>query len=512
MQQLSVTSQQCDAGWAAAARPVRPPPSRDTRLEWLGFGAVIAGFAATRLLAWLAGVRFDATPLDYFAQLLDPPLLRDDLLRSLWYLHAQPPLLNLIAGVALKLSPARPGIPLHVLFVAAGLVSCLAMFAILRLLRFRRRIAAVAAVVMIGTPPFILHEHVSFYSHPAQALVLCAGWALLASAGRPGRALHAAVWLLAALVLLRSIFHPAYLLAAVGAVAVLLPSADRIRMLRGAALPVAVVMIWALKNLVVFGFFGMSSWGGNSLHRTAKGMLDRPTLEHLVETGRIPPLSLVWEFAPPERYLEVLAVPRRDWGVPALDQTGKTASSENPVNYNHWVYPMASGIYAGAALRLIREEPRAYLRAVRWSGRRFLDPVTDDGIVLARNRDRIQGAVRALRTLETTAVYRLALLMGWAGALVAGLRRRGSPGERLFLLYAAGTILWVAAVGSAVEFGENNRFRYLILGLSWILVLAIGRDLITGARRLSMRWRRDANEPPTVVAAQPPGERRTVLR
>ena len=37
-------------------------------------------------------------------QYLDPLLLKSDLLKSLFYLHSQPPIFNLFLGIVLKLS------------------------------------------------------------------------------------------------------------------------------------------------------------------------------------------------------------------------------------------------------------------------------------------------------------------------------------------------------------------------------------------------------------------------
>ena len=66
---------------------------------------VVSVFAVSRLAAWAAGVRFDASILTWYWQFLDVELLRHDLARSLWYLHAQPPLFNLFLGSVLKLAP-----------------------------------------------------------------------------------------------------------------------------------------------------------------------------------------------------------------------------------------------------------------------------------------------------------------------------------------------------------------------------------------------------------------------
>lgn len=68
-----------------------------------GLVAVVGVFVASRLIAHAAGLRFDAATLGGYFQYLDPQLLlRTDLVDAVWHLHVQPPLYNLLLGVALK--------------------------------------------------------------------------------------------------------------------------------------------------------------------------------------------------------------------------------------------------------------------------------------------------------------------------------------------------------------------------------------------------------------------------
>jgi hypothetical protein len=198
----------------------------------------------------------------------------------------------------------------------------------------------------------------------------------------------------------------------------------------------------------------------------------------MVDTGELSPLSREWEFSPPEVYLEILAPDGSDRGIPALDTTGKTRAKENSVNYNHWVYPIASKAYLENALHLIRRYPEVYAKSLAWTWGRFFDPVTDD-YFLKLNRFRIKKLVVPSERFDeapaTRGVLALALFYG-----LLTIRRRNLH-ERVFLVFAVGTILWVTAIGVLFEYGENNRFRYQILGLGWILVAYGARDL---ARRV----------------------------
>src|SRR5437868_15126712 len=91
--------------------------ARDRR----GMLFVVAAIVASRVIYYLLGVRFDMTPLGKFDQILDPVLLRTNLLQSLWYLHSQPPAFNLGLGIVLKLFPGYEGIAFHASWILMGL-------------------------------------------------------------------------------------------------------------------------------------------------------------------------------------------------------------------------------------------------------------------------------------------------------------------------------------------------------------------------------------------------------
>src|SRR4030095_11910048 len=58
---------------------------------------------ASRALYAVLGLQFDATTFPHYMQFIDQELLTPRLLKSIWYCHANPPLLNLFVGIGLKL-------------------------------------------------------------------------------------------------------------------------------------------------------------------------------------------------------------------------------------------------------------------------------------------------------------------------------------------------------------------------------------------------------------------------
>ena len=67
------------------------------------FGLIIFGFAVSRWIFAACGNGFDTS--EWMWQIVGFDLLRSRLTQSLFYLHSQPPLLNLGLGIVLKLTP-----------------------------------------------------------------------------------------------------------------------------------------------------------------------------------------------------------------------------------------------------------------------------------------------------------------------------------------------------------------------------------------------------------------------
>jgi hypothetical protein len=73
------------------------------RKERLIYGFMLLSFALSRLIFYLSGVRFYTFFIDLFVQHAETYLLKNKLLESVFYMHSQPPLFNLILGIFLKI-------------------------------------------------------------------------------------------------------------------------------------------------------------------------------------------------------------------------------------------------------------------------------------------------------------------------------------------------------------------------------------------------------------------------
>lgn len=450
-------------------------------ISWLG---VACAFALSRWAYHRAGVRFDSDPVYYFAQLLDPYLLQHRLVESTFYLHAQPPLFNLLTGLALKAAGSQVGLLLWALYLCIASAILVLFIRTLQRLAVPTWMAMTMALAFCCAPPFVLYENWYFYPLLELLSLQVAAYALLRSEARPGRWLTAALWTLAALVWLRSLYHPLYFLLAVTAVTFLASRAERRAVLRTAIAPSAAVALLVLKNAVLFGLWGTSSWGPNSLHKVLQPFVDKPTLEAMVGAGELSPISTAWEFSPGSVYVQRLGLQEEDHGIPALDElqkrrNGHPATRRNPVNYNHWSYLHAARAYMQDTRVLVRRFPEAYWKAIQWNARKYVEPVTAHGYV-ARNGRFVPRITAWSERVDHVLLALVPLLLAVGAASL--LQRKTPRAERLFLAFILGTLAWTTALSVLAEHGENNRFRFHVMGLVVFLACYCGRVLAEGLR------------------------------
>jgi hypothetical protein len=73
----------------------------------------------------------------------DPKLLREDLLRTVFYLHSLPPLFNIGLGIVLKLCPLSFVLAFRIIYMALGLMFYLSLYGLLRRIQVGKTVALV---------------------------------------------------------------------------------------------------------------------------------------------------------------------------------------------------------------------------------------------------------------------------------------------------------------------------------------------------------------------------------
>jgi hypothetical protein len=472
----------------ATATPAAPPAAaaRRGRAE----PGVLLALYAVLFAAWdLAGGTFRVYP-DLWQLLPWPPLL-EDLGGSLLDLHAQPPLLNLLFGAALRLGVAT-GWPLErilePIYFLAGAATVLVTWVVAARLVPRRGVRIAVLLVLLLNPYFYAVHHYLFYT--AWELLLLSLVALLGirylAVPTPGR-LAAVLGVATVLVYARSAFHPLWFAATAAALVALASGharAARTRHLVVAALALALALAWPLKNLARFGVFGFSSWSGVSL---ARGL---PTGEPLLPSGYPQRLAAFARAStePPDPRAVVEAqrlVPPELASRPTLAAVTKPDGSPN---WNHYALVPLSRAVGDAALERLRDDPGLLLyKAVdfylngyavyeaRWPYTAEFSPELTVGDAWARAYELLVfQRFRPYDGRRTAATTGFALLFPLVvgGALLLLWRRRPWAVEERAIALLLGTILWILALVVLVDGPEGNRVRfctepYLLLVAGW---------------------------------------------
>jgi hypothetical protein len=458
--------------------------------ERAAFAGLTLAFVASRVACRLAGVRFDLRPLASSWQIIDPQLLRHDLLRSVFYTPGQPPLYNLMLGLVLKLFPTPEGqrVAFHLLYGSMSLATILLLYDLTRRLGVPRWPAFAGALLFACSPALILYESLPYYTVPVTCVLTASAWLFCRTLARFSAArAHGLCWTLAGLIYLRSLFQLPWLLVVLGFCALALRGHRR-AFLAASCAPLLLVLGLYGKNLWLTGHFATSSWLGMSVIKLSALRLPRSERKRLVGAGSLSPLALSdTTYNPPEHYPERFARAPHT-GIPVLDRPYK---STGHVNYHHLAYVDISQQALADALSAIRLDPRTYLRSTGEALRMFWRPASDYPF-LKENRDAIAPLSRAYaRLLAGQPRYPsdpwFRLEPGQVGYLIAAghllcvgiallllgrwLRGRRLDAAELVLLFMGLHVLYVSLIGTTLEIDENQRFRFYLHPLLCAILL-----------------------------------------
>jgi hypothetical protein len=464
-------------------------------------------FVLSRLGYYLLGVRFDARPILHYYQFVDPELLKHRLIESMYYLHVQPPGLNIYTGIALKLFPVSYPIALHIAHLVLGLAICWLVYYLMRAFNVNRWIAFALTAWFTVSPGVVLFENYMLYEYVVCFLLAAAAaslWRYAAGNSLPCLLLFFA--LLLALVLFRNMFHLIYVVAILAALAYV-SKGRRQRILLAGALPLLVVVGLYTKNWILFGSFSGSTWLGMNMDTITAHQLTSRESSDLVNLGVISPVSLLDLGSPIELYRPYIQMPART-GIPVMDEC---VTSTGATNFNCLAFFQVQRAYTRDGLALLRNYPIVYLRSLQAAWFTYFLPAGDFPF-FDLNRPRIQALDRfwnvvffgqfedasdrkQLRRLAEqgarvslvlhAGVFLLiglpALWMWGVTYLVRGLHRKTLDRSSAILIgFLLFNIAYLTAIANLLSSFENNRYRFpfdafyvVLLGLA--LQQLIGR-------------------------------------
>lgn len=464
-------------------------------------------FAAAALAAHAVGFRMEI-PWTHF-QILDRWALLEDPLGALWLLHTQPPALNALLALCLRLAAAIGGAPeswLGGVYLALGLTQAILFHDLVRRASGSAGWAAVATAALVAEPAFHFYGHHGWYPFLVRTEVVALGWAtmrLFESGSR--RFLSIALALAVLLPLTRALFHPAWSLAFAAALLWTWHRRfpERAGGARGWLVPAVLFLgalsLWPLKNALVFGRFTYSTLTGVNLARITD--VDQREWLAYQGQGRIPPQV--------ERHCEQF---ERRYGPRRAAVVTATAKSDGSRNWNHLMVLHSGPDLTRRSLRWRFEHPgrwmlygavqyfmwaraahvlsykgtvrgpdsRAYHAWARaWERLWFTDarrPIEALAPGLAFHRYTI------LRANGKPLPYTLFALLWFPLGLVLAARRlasrtfRASSAAPLLVLSLA-AVLWTMLVPSLTDGIEGNRMRFSTAPL-WLLVLLLSRPRV----------------------------------
>ncbi len=459
---------------------------------------IVACFAISRFGYYLAGIRFQTDILWNNFQFIDVALLRTRLWESIFYFHMQPPLMNILVGTLVKCFPDHYGEAMHGVYMATGLASSLLLFRLLRYLAVSTTLALLFTLVFTINPGTVLYENFPTYEPLIMFLLL--GWAivfrrLIRSPGFWQSFVFFGFY--ACLAWLRALYHLYFMLALIPLIAWFVQTKRR-DVVAGAVIPCLSVLALYMKNLVVFGLFGASSWFGFANSTTTLHQLTDDEREHLImrgdldDFGRMDGIFAAADYAP---YVKVSPT-----GIPVLYNPVKSTGAQNT---NHLVYLKANLLYQKVSRQVLIHAPQAYLRSVVIAWFCYFRPPTDffqfeplrehirkfdralNIVEFGQFREATGKGLRALKGAGNT--FSLALYTGtflivlfpllWAWGLISVWRSvRDNLGRvRIGLTtFVIGNIVFTMMTVNFLSSFENNRYRfptdclYVVLLATWI--------------------------------------------
>jgi len=436
-------------------------------------------FLLSRILYSRAGVEFDANTVTRVWHFIDLHLLKNDLWRSVFYLHTQPPLLNLLTGVGIQLFPESYASIFRAFYLLGGFLLALSIYSLGNRLGFPGYLSFVLAAWFSVSPATVVFENEYFYTYPI-VILLTLSAVFLVRFLEKRRTLDALIFslVLASMALTWSLFHLVWLLGSFGIVAFLLKGNRRkaIWLLPAFLLAFA----WYAKNGILYDSFTASSWAGLNLFKTVTLNIPGKVRKQWVKEGVVSELALIPPYRSPDVYLEYFPDTPLT-GIPLLDDINISSGFRNQ---HHLSYVHAGDGYFADSVRIILHAPSYYLKIVPYSLYIYLHSASDykptygirvpidgwdtlwnrlfygqwqkDESLAVRARTFSPGHVAWWLAIGFTLVITVTPVFLW--------RQREALYEppNSLILFMFWNLLFVSATGILLDIGENNRTRFIV--------------------------------------------------
>jgi hypothetical protein len=451
---------------------------------------IVLVFAASRVIIGFFGIHLQYRNLFQYWQYLDVETLKHDLLKGVWYDHAQPPLFNIMVGAVLKLSGTSAPAVFASIFKLVSLANTLLIYRILKRLTSHGYIPIIISLIYLLSPATLIFECELFYTTLVSMLLLISCWFLIDIREKPGwRSTIGFFVALTVLCLTRSLYHLFWLVL----IAVLVLYWFRKEKVFSKLLICSVIAIlvtggWYVKNYFLFGKFSTSTWIGMNFSRNVfhdNEVLDSSRIEAYAPFSKI---SVYRSFISQTAEKKYDGLDNRD----LLNEF----KNDSFINANQIGYIEVSDRYMIACKQYIRANPVAYLKNVVQSCLIFFAPATRYSLT-EKQAQKIKAydivySFNLSHFAEGKEQRRVALLVSSIPKILVYLfvffvffqqtkRNKFISPWNLFLI---ATIGFVFGVSSLLEHYENMRFRYEVEPLFLILAGQVASILLNRKNRI----------------------------
>lgn len=445
----------------------------------------------------LTGVGFDTGYLNYGWQLVPWDILTSDPIRSLWYLHVQPPGWNLFLGLPSWLSPFSDRYTVQILMLAVAVTVVVLAALLAERLGVGRRGAIAISLIATLHPEVLKGAFEPNYELGVAALLLavCLGVARLERTPRFARGFVTLSIVLTVLVMTRSLYHPVLL------PLLLVPIGwwgrrflTRRAVTVAVLVPLVIVGGWMLKNQALFGHSNLSSWFGMNLQRAVIPVLDLDELETMYDEGEVSDIAMIGPFGKYELYEPVVEPCSPSHDHRSLTEPMRTTDPVSP-NFNYECFLPVFDTAGDDAWAVIRRHPGTWLEGRLWSLRTTVavaDRPSDSPSIVMRGLDDVYSIARLdYRGVLSTAGwgtpiygrlvaptdFGLTLIALYGTLVVAGsgvvgraVRRRAMASRDWAVAVASLLAAFTIVVGAVAELGEQSRFRTAVDPMATVIV------------------------------------------
>jgi len=447
--------------------------SRICKFQWSPLWLIFLAFLASRSFYLLSlHIQFNANPINNFWQFLDPVLLKTDLLRSIYYLHQQPPLFNLFLGVILKLFPEHWSVAFQLCYLLMGLVFALALFKLMVEMGVSPIIATSLTVIHAILPATLLYENWLFYEYPA-AILICLSALFLCRFSKYFKISDGVIFfgLLTILMLTRGFFQPYWVIFFLLLLLYVCEPQGKL-ILKAALFPMLVIVIFAVKQYIVFGTWTTGDvYVGSNLAGRINQRIPSNLRQTFMQEYDLPPYFFAHPFQDMSQYKNFLPA-IQPTGIPALDQEKKMHGSRN---LNYIGYLLMTNGYASGFAKITLHHPAFYFSSFSSTWRYFL-PSSEDAGALGPNQNAIMDTLlhysnmlfcgqwqRMRNGIFLMIAFPVIILFGLIEAIrKCGKRTAAQRAYQLTMFYMVTNIVYVSFIAVAVSLGDYNRYRFII--------------------------------------------------